>query len=629
MPGKLKVNYSHLYGSIHCIVFTPPVPNLVGMMVQCHHSDMSHRLALTLHPKSLAALLGLLAFTLTTFAYTVHVRRPWYGKLSFEHHQWLTANTLRFAHAWYAESPWMLRFALLNEPQSAEFPTLLSRNPYVSYPPGFVLTAYAYSLVTEGSPTIQSLMSWNLINHGLIAVTLGSLSLLILRRLGFDRSPATLLAAVPPTLELLLPGPLYWHQNVYFADQAVLLPYILFILLESIRDAYPSTRTRSDWWQALTMAWGLACDWLFVCLVTVVYVKRLATGDIPRPWSQTKTWCLSSLRFGIGGLVVLGLFFIQLAFLGMLPRLKSRFLERIGATDINADFTARFNAIFWGEYIPAQFGAAGPTLAFLALVGCLALGLWQWRQMTRTPSPLPGVALSIWTMVLLTVPCFLQVYALRNYSAIHDFSALKFSLVIAAVPFVLLPATLLTSLAPRWSTTPSRQAGIATVLLTAALVYLLPTHLGFRALFPEPSPIIEPLGNAVRQAVTPSDIVFSPDFEIPTDPPHLLALAGKRVYYAPSLAAIAADVARYPTSNYNVVLLFLRPLDADWERELAGAQGVMVSGLLLYRFDAKTFADLSQRATPRPESPPMPALSGEYRWDVEGVFRLFPRVSTP
>ncbi len=592
---------------------------------------------LTLHPKSLAACLVLLGFTVGLFACTVHVRRPWFGKLSFEHHQWLTANTLRFARAWHTEGPWTLRFALLNEPRSVEFPTLLSRNPYVSYPPGFVLTAYAYSLVSEGAPTVSSLMSWNLINHGLIAVALGSLSLLVLRRLGFDRGTATLLAAVPPTLELLLPGPLYWHQNVYFADQAVLLPYVLFILLEAIRDAYPSARAGSNSWQvllmALTMAWGLACDWLFVCLVGVAYVKRLATGDIPPPWSSAKTWWWRSLRFGAGGLLALGLFFIQLALLGMLPRLKERFLERIGATDVNADFTARFNAIFWGEYIPAQFGAAGPALAFVALVGCLVLGGWWWWQSARDRAPLPGavsgVALSVWTMVLLTVPCFVQVYALRNHSAIHDFSALKFSLVIAAVPFVMLPVTLLSVLAPRWSACARRRMGVAAVLLTAALAYILPVHLGFRVLFPEPAPIIEPLGNAVRQAVTPSDIVFSPDFEIPTDPPHLLALAGKRVYYAPSLAAIAADVSRHATSDYNVVLLFLRPPDAGWERDLTGFQGVMDSGLLLYRFDAGTFAELARRAAPRPGAPPMPARSGEYRWDVEGVFRLFPRVPPP
>lgn len=601
---------------------------LVGLRGQCHHAAMLRKSWLTLHPKSLAACLVLLGFTVGLFAYTVQARRPWFGKLSFEHHQWLTANTLRFARAWHAEGPWALRFALLNEPRSVEFPTLLSRNPYVSYPPGFVLTAYAYSLVSEGAPTVSSLMSWNLINHGLIAVALGGLSLLVLRRLGLDRGTSTLLATVPPTLELLLPGALYWHQNVYFADQAVLLPYVLFILLEAIRDAYPSARASSNWWQALTMAWGLACDWLFVCLVGVAYVKRLATGDIPPPWSSVKAWWWRSLQFGAGGLLALSLFFVQLAFLGMLPRLKERFLERIGATDVNADFTARFNAIFW-EYIPAQFGTAGPALSFVALAGCLLLGGWWWRQAARNQAPLPGVALSVWTMALLTVPCFLQVYALRNHSAIHDFSALKFSLVIAVVPFVLLPVTLLTVLAPRWSACARRRMGVAAVLLTAALAYILPVHLGFRALFPEPAPIIEPLGNAVRQAVTPSDIVFSPDFEIPTDPPHLLALAGKRVYYAPSLAAIAADVSRYPTSEYNVVLLFLRPLDASWGRELSGAQGVMTSGLLLYRFDAKTFARLAQQAVPRPEEPPMPARSGEYRWDVEGFFRLFPRVPTP
>ncbi|MGQ9898240.1 MAG: hypothetical protein ACUVR8_11870 [Acidobacteriota bacterium] len=440
----------------------------------------------------------------------------------------------------------------------------------------------------------------------------------------------TLLAALPPMLELLLPGPLYWHQNVYFADQAVLLPYVLFILLEAVRDAYPLARARCEQQQALTMAWGVACDWLFVCLVGIAYVKRLATGDIPWPWSNVKEWSRRSLWFGSGGLVALGLFFTQLAILGMLPRLQARFLERIGATDVNADFTARFNAMFWGEYIPAQFGTAGSTLAFLALAGCLVLSIWRWQQVTGAQSPAPGVAVSAWAMVLLTVPCFLQVYALRNHSAIHDFSALKFSLVIAAVPFVLLPVTFLAAFAPRWLTGMGRRISVAVLLLAAALTYALPVHFGFRALFPAPSPIIEPLGTAVRQAVTPSDIVFSPDFEIPTDPPHLLSISGKRVYYAPSLAAVAADVSRYPTHSYNVVLLFLRPLDAGWERELAGTQGMRLdSGILIYRFDARTFADLARRAVPRPEDLSMPVLSGEYRWDVEGTFRLFPRVGTP
>lgn len=562
---------------------------------------------------------------LGVFAYTVEARRPWFGRLSFEHHQWLTANTLRFARAWHTEGPWTLYFALLNEPKSVEFPTLTSRNPYVSYPPGFVLSAYLYGVLRDGEPTVRSVMEWNLINHVLIALTLGVVSFLALRRLGLDRVTVTLLASVPLVLELLLPGSLYWHQNVYFADQAVLLPFVLFVLLEALRDAFPPARAGCDRWLALVMAWGVACDWLFLCLTAVAYVKRLTTGDLPLPWVNPRRWLWQSVRFGLGGLVVLLLFFVQLCALGMLPRLQARFLERIGATDVNADFTGRFNQIFWGDYIPAQFGAAGTGLAFLALVGSLGLGGWLWWQAAQGASPTPGVKLAFWTLTLITIPCFLQVYALRNHSAIHDFSALKFSLVIATVPFVLLPLTVLTSLVPQWAARPAWRVGIPAGLFALALAYVIPTHIGFRTLFPEPSPVIEPLGTFVRQAVTEADIVFSPDFEIPTDPPHLLALSGKRVYYAPSLAAIAADVARYPTGSYNVVLLFLRPLDAGWQRDLAGMQGVAASGAILYRFDAETFAGLARNASPRPAEPTMPAQSGEYRWDVEGVFRLFPR----
>ncbi|OYT72905.1 MAG: hypothetical protein CFK52_03650 [Chloracidobacterium sp. CP2_5A] len=584
---------------------------------------------MALHPRTLVAGAILAGVTLGLFAYTVHLRRPWFGQLSYEHHQWLTANTLRFARNWRAEGPWTLRFALLNEPRSVEFPTLTSRNPYVSYPPGFVLTAYAYGALREGELTARGLMEWNLVNQALIALTLGATTLLVLRRLGLGRAAATLLGTIPPSLALLLPGPLYWHQNVYFADQAVLLPFVLFVFLEALRDAFPAARSACDRWLALTSAWGVACDWLFVCLLAVAYAKRLANGDIPLPWSSPKGWLLRSARLGLGGLVALALFFAQLYALGMLPRLKERFLERIGATPVNAELTGRFSEIFWGEYVPAQFGAGGPFLAFFALAGCLALGGWLWGQALRRRESQPGVPLAVWTMTLLTAPCFLQVYALRNHSAIHDFSALKFALPIATTPFALLPATALASVAPSWPGHRVWRAAVPAALLVAALVYVAPLHAGFRALFPEPSPVIEPLGRFVRDAVTEADIVFSPDFEIPTDPPHLLAISGKRVYYAPSVAAIAADVARYAGRDYNVVVLFLRPLDAAWERDLAGTRGVSASGALLYRFDARSFAALAQRAARRPDEPAMPALSGAYRWDTEGVFRLFPRASAP
>lgn len=299
-----------------------------------------------LYPKTIVAGLALTGVTLGLFAYTVFLRRPWFGQLSYEHHQWLTANTLRFARNWHTEGHWALGLALLDEPKSIEFPTLVSRDPYVSYPPGFVLTAYAYGVLRDGEPTIRAIMEWNLIDHALIALMLGATAFLVLRRLRLDRAPAAFLATAPPALALLSPGPLYWYQNVYFADQAVLLPFTLFVFLEALRDAFPAARPACDRWLVLITAWGVACDWLFVCLLAVAYVKRLVDGDIPLPWRSLKRWLLRSVRFGLGGLVTLLLFFAQLYVLGMLPRLKERFLERIGATEVNANLTERFNAVF-------------------------------------------------------------------------------------------------------------------------------------------------------------------------------------------------------------------------------------------------------------------------------------------
>lgn len=106
------------------------------------------------------------------FVYTIRVRSPWFGAYTENEHEWLTGSTVKFARNWYREGPWNIRFAMLENPESPEFPTFDSRVPYVSYPPGTVIPIYLIGLVSRHEPGISMVMEYNLLNQWLISIIL-------------------------------------------------------------------------------------------------------------------------------------------------------------------------------------------------------------------------------------------------------------------------------------------------------------------------------------------------------------------------------------------------------------------------------------------------------------------------
>jgi len=112
-----------------------------------------------------------LLFIITTwfFLNTLETRKPWRTVLSDTHHQWLSGSTLKFVNNWFEEGPVSLKFGMIENPNSIEFPTLLSRGPYPSYPPGTIIPVYVLAKIMGRELTPSLLMKYNLINHFLIA----------------------------------------------------------------------------------------------------------------------------------------------------------------------------------------------------------------------------------------------------------------------------------------------------------------------------------------------------------------------------------------------------------------------------------------------------------------------------
>jgi hypothetical protein len=312
--------------------------------------------------KIFASIVLLFFITLGVFLYTVEIRKPWFGIIAaddedfrYGHHQWLSGSTLKFVRIWYREGPWEARFGKIQNPRSVEFPTLLSRNPYPSYACGTIIPVYMISRLTGDEPTPSLLMSYNLLNHFAIAFFLSLTIFLLLLQLSCSGTNAFLLSGIPIVIQLLLPAPLYWHQNVFGSDQAVILPFVLFVFLEVARGSSRRGKGFAIIWflQALLLFYGVITDWFFIFIAFVVYVKRVLNGELG---SALRPFIKKSLLFWFPLILAMFLFILQLHYLGVLHLITEKFLFRAGLSQRGRMHLNGFYKQFWKGHIALGYG---------------------------------------------------------------------------------------------------------------------------------------------------------------------------------------------------------------------------------------------------------------------------------
>lgn len=281
----------------------------------------SHKMLSSDQCKIVASLSLLFIVTTVIFFTTLEMRTPWRKELSNGHHQWLSGSTIKFANNWYAEGPVALKFGLIENPKSIEFQSLLSRQPYASYPPGAIFPIYILAKIKGHEVTPNMLMKYNLINQFFIALFLSLTVFFFLRQIKFDYLNSVLLSVVPILIEFFTPATMYWHQNVFFTDQAIILPFVLFIFFEIVKGNINNRlilRTICIL-QALVMFYGALTDWLFVFISLTVWLNRILKQEMGNSvYSVVK----SSLFFWFPSILAMGLFIAQLYSLEILPHIR-------------------------------------------------------------------------------------------------------------------------------------------------------------------------------------------------------------------------------------------------------------------------------------------------------------------
>jgi len=557
------------------------------------------------------------------FAYSVAMRQPWFGKAPKSPETLLTSDAVLFARNWYREGPWKLWFGLFRDPDSIEFPTVASRTVYTSYPPGGVLPIYALGKILHREPSLSMVMTYNLANHYATTLLISLLLLYFLRKTGCTRTDGFMLAAIPIFAMLFLPSPAYQFQMSHFHDMSVLSLFVLYVLLECIRD-HETDPVRRRWLscaQGGIAFVGILSDWLFACVAVCLYVKRLATGEIlcakgTSPGKALAAFFVNSFKFWCSFGLGLGLFALQLHHFGRFAALFAKFKERSGMG--SGHFFSPFQGgLFWHVHMTRGYGTTGKVLVGLSLGGLAILLAYACvRRVLGRPANAKmnrGVAL----IFLLLAPCLLEIALLGQHSShvFHFFASTKFAVPIAAVPFVLLPVTLLAGLnieltALSWAKIKARCIGpagkkvrpawslVSPLLVLLAVCYVYGEFPRVREQF-RPPPKRDPVrfGEFIAANTAYEDVLFALTSDLTTKTSVAgLAYAMKRVHFGYSMKPIynkLEDVEGGYVVNYLVNHGGLPRAPKDVLRLLGSAYWcTSFEGVLLYKIRKDDFLRL-------------------------------------
>lgn len=533
--------------------------------------------------------LVILLITGSIFLFTVKIRHPWFGSYTGNAHEWLTGSNLKFANNWLMDGPWNDKFGMWENLPSPEFPTLDSRGSYISYPPGAVLPIYLLSLLTHQNPGVSLVMAYNLLNHFLIALFLALSVFAFLRNLKLDYRIAAAFSVIPILLELLLPSPLYFHQNVFFSDQAVILPFVLVLFMEIVRENLEGRwRTFLDLCQSLIFFYGVLTDWFLIFVWFFFYLKRLLDGQIPA--KKPSLFLMESLKFAAAPLIGIALFVVQVVWVfnadlgAAYDGFKYLFLYRAGVSEEGSSFAYYYRAI--SEHIQSGYGPWGIWLVWSGVL-FFVIGAVYLLGAKKAKWDVPGELKKIVLLAFVIAgPCLAQIAFFKNHSVVHSFSVLKLSVLISILPFVLMP--LFMGYLIKKYLAANVQKIILVLLLTAIVsagFYVAKTHPLYQNFFSRNDRDPYEFGKSVKRSTGPDDIVFSPDLQIAANPPQQLSLSRKRVYPAGS-AADVIDFIKDIQTDFRVVYVFQeKPQDiAAWRAEGLTADGTAQDGAFFYMY---------------------------------------------
>lgn len=507
-------------------------------------------------------LMILLLFVIFLFTYSVYLRKPWRTEVFSEEasaHHWVTAHTLLVARQWYSEGPFKLNFGLTYNPKSIEFPNLLSREPYFSFPSGMVWPIYLISKIRQHFPSIEMLQKYNLFNHLLISLILTFSSYIILYKNNFSKSKAFLISCFVSPIILFSPGPFYFFQNTYFSQEAVILPYCLIILFEIFKYYQITKKIKIlNIIESIIIFYALYTDWLAIFIVFVLFLNNLFYKK-----QKIKDFFIKNTHLIIPLVLFTSLFIYQTLSLSGFEILKERFFLRIGLNQ-GKFYATNFFHQFWGYHSLLAFGLVDLILLLLVIVifgFIISYSIFRKNDFCHHKKSL------FFLICLILLPNILEIYTFKNHSFVHNFSSLKLIIPISlSIPLILsfiktwLKTDLFNSLVLKglyfsfYKKNIPIKFSLFFIPIIIFCIFIIKSPQKFKY-FPIPNYLFNDISIFVNKNTGYNDVVFSPNFRIPTLPPQRLSLSLKRVYFIEDVNQINKKVNE--TNNQDVIINLL------------------------------------------------------------------------
>lgn len=508
---------------------------------------------------------------------SVVLSKPIFDRPLYAHHEWLTAHTLVSMRAFEEWGFWKLLGASVLIPKSYEWPgvdiTTLGKiqGIYLSYPSLWLIVPYAIlkllnSITSYVYLSVQFIQIYNLVLNRLICgIVIYYLYLEIIETIavgGLKPFRKKIIAFLGLVGWMFTPPVMYWTQNVYFCDQAVLLPaYTLFIVCLKCKFKFEEL---SNWGKAVLFTSAfLACgfDWYGWVSVTVImfiaFIEKWRSRD--GSLFSIKLFLagyLNSVFFLFAGLLIAGItFFAQIFYYkDGVSQVITTFFQRSGGwvdaqnKPLALDSMLRGIARHWIPYFPRRMwpllddwadtsktiNSTDLFVIVLAVIVFLASLYLLYRRSEQK-------RLTAYIYVLIFWVPLIQLYILKNHSYIHNFSALKMGLSIA-FSLIVLPAVTLSHILTDYAATTkfrTRQANISILVFTMALALAIIGSSGIAVIaFADiGSNQSKELGTLVKD-IPRDDLIITSDAElfVAPFPPQPMWYANRHIYkYSPIL----------------------------------------------------------------------------------------------
>lgn len=542
------------------------------------------------------------------FSLSVWQRSHAFGDAGLSMAGWTTGGSALTAANWYREGAWRLRFVMYWAPDSVELDALGPREPYISFPPGSIIPIYLLAKAAHRDPKPAMVMGYSLFIHLMTTLALGMLIYRAARQMQLRSSASGLFAISTMALYLWLPSPFYEHQMGYFSDQAVMLPFAASLLVELLlwnTSGKPQRRCLQAL-QAFIQFWGVFTDWLFVFVAACLWTVRALRGEFGR---KPLPWLGRAIRYWAPAALALALYTAQLWHLGAFEDIASRFRLRAGVGEERKyavqrghdafSFGGAYGADtrFWRQHMNDGYGPWGRPLVGVTLAAVI-VSICTIVDLRLRNKPIP-VALSLCASLgfIGLAPCLIYVLIFQQHCSyfLHGFTALKFALPIAAIPFAMLPAAVAALVAAPIRASGVKGAlewGMATLALAGAAGYLWTLAPARAAIYREQNKDHIAPARFIGAHTDYADVVFSPDYAIADRPPQVIVYSMKQVHKIAELADILKITDRIENEfRLNIFIRYASTQLTDGVKRIAdhASERVESEGMLLLKMPRDLF----------------------------------------